>query len=469
MGRLRIDLSSLANAEEPSWDPSPLGPVCQTLGVSLRVSVIGIGYLGATHAAGMAELGHEVIGVEVRPEVVEVLNTGRAPIYEEGLDPLLARHTATGRLRFTTDYAEVADWADLHFLCLGTPQSPSGAADLSQLETAVDSLAPLLTRPTLVVGRSTVPVGTAPALERRLQAAAPAGTGVEIAWTPEFLQEGHAVDNTLHPDRLVFGVQSDEAMEVLRRCYAIPISELTPVVRCDLATAELIKAAANAFLSTKISFINAMAQMCQAAGGDVTLLADALGHDKRIGRDFLNAGLGFGGGCLPKDIRALAARAAELDVTVLSDFIGSVEAINENQRSEVADLAVEQLDGDVRGRKIAILGAAFKPGTDDTRNSPALTVATHLAEAGADVWVYDPKATVSGGNITQAATIQDAFRGAELVLHLTEWPEFRQLDPADVTDLAVNRVIIDGRLKLHRPTWTRAGWKVVQLGRAATL
>lgn len=433
------------------------------------MSVIGIGYLGATHAAGMAELGHDVIGVEVRPEVVERLNSGRSHIYEEGLEPLLARHTASGRLRFTTDYAEIADWADIHYLCLGTPQSPSGAADLSQLEHAVDSLAPLLTRPTLVVGRSTVPVGTAPALERRLRTASPAGDGVEIAWTPEFLQEGHALDNTLHPDRLVFGVQSDAALELLRRCYAIPISELTPVIRCDLATAELIKGAANAFLSTKISFINAMAQMCQAAGGDVTLLADALGHDKRIGRDFLNAGLGFGGGCLPKDIRALAARAAELDVTVLSDFIASVEAINENQRAEVADLAIDQLGGDVTGRKIAILGAAFKPGTDDTRNSPALTVANRLAEAGADVWVYDPKAVVSGDNITQAGSLVEAFTGAELVLHLTEWPEFRQLDPAEVADVVANKVIIDGRLRLHRPTWTRAGWKVVQLGRAATL
>ncbi|MFW6598735.1 UDP-glucose dehydrogenase family protein [Propionibacteriaceae bacterium Y2011] len=438
--------------------------------MTLRVSVIGTGYLGATHAAGMAEFGHEVIGLDIDPDRIATLNSGRSPIYEEGLEPLLVRHTASGRLRFTTDYADIADWADIHFLCLGTPQSESGAADLSQLHAAIDALAPLLTRPTLVVGKSTVPVGTAPALLERLRAAAPAGEGVELAWNPEFLREAYAVDDTLRPDRIVLGVQSPNgALDTLRRCYAIPISESVPVVTCDIATAELIKVAANAFLATKISFINAMSRMCQAAGGDVTVLADALGHDKRIGREFLNAGLGFGGGCLPKDIRALAASASDHGVDVLADFIGTVEGINDAQRHEVAELAVEQLDGNVTGRKIAILGAAFKPGTDDTRNSPALTVATYLAEAGADVWVYDPQAAVRGHNITQANSIEEAFDGAELVLHLTEWPEFRHLDPADVSDLVTNKVLIDGRLKLHRPTWTRAGWKVVQLGRAATL
>lgn len=437
--------------------------------MSLRISVIGTSYLGATHAAGMAELGHEVIGVDVAPEVVEILNQGRAHFFEDGLDPLLARHTASGRLRFTTDLSEVADWADIHFLCVGTPQGPEGAADLSQLHSAVDALAPLLTEPTLVVGRSTVPVGTAPALQERLRAAAPAGDGIEIAWTPEFLQEGHAVDNTLRPDRLVFGTQSEQASDLLHRCYAMAISEDTPVINCDLATAELIKTAANAFLSTKISFINAMAQMCQAAGGDVTLLADALGHDKRIGREFLNAGLGFGGGCLPKDIRALAARARELEVDVLSDFISSVEAINEQQRTEVAELAIEQLGGDVTGLRIGVLGAAFKPGTDDTRNSPALTVARQLAQAGAEVWVYDPQAIVPDNSIRRAESVREAVTDAALVLHLTEWPEFRQLDPAEVIDWVKQPLLIDGRLKLDRPRWTEAGWKIVQLGRAATL
>ena len=432
--------------------------------------MIGTGYLGSTHAAGMAEFGHKVVGLDVDPARIATLAAGRSPIYEVGLEPLLERHTRSGRLRFTTDYTVIADWADVHFLGLGTPSSADGSADLSQLHAAIDALAPLLTRPTLVVGKSTVPVGTAMALQERLRTLAPAGDGVELAWNPEFLREGFAVEDTLRPDRLVFGTQSPEALEILEQVYAIPLTEATPVVRCDLATAELIKTAANAFLATKISFINAMAQMCQAAGGDVTLLADALGYDTRIGREFLNAGLGFGGGCLPKDIRALAVRAEQLDVPVLAQLVEAVEAINDGQRSGLAELAIEQLGGDVTGVRIAVLGAAFKPGTDDTRNSPALTVADQLHAAGAEVVIYDPQAHLPArDNFTQVASVDEAVTGAEIVLHLTEWPEFRYLDPENLGQLAKNKIIIDGRLKLHAPTWRDAGWKVVQIGRAATL
>ena len=438
--------------------------------MTLRVSVIGTNYLGASHAAGMAEFGHSVIGLDIDADRVKTLNSGQSHIFETGLEPLLEKHTASGRLRFTTDYSDIADWADVHFLALGTPSAPSGAADLSQLNAAVDTLGPLLTKPTLVVGKSTVPVGTAAQLERRLRLASPAGDGVEVAWNPEFLREAHAVEDTLAPDRLVFGTHSAQALELLEEIYAIPLTEATPVVRCDIATAELIKVAANAFLATKISFINAMARMCQAAGGDVTLLADAMGYDKRIGREFLNAGLGFGGGCLPKDIAALAVRAEELDVEVLRDFIRSVEAINEGQRTEMAELAIDQLGGDAQGKRIAVLGAAFKPGTDDTRNSPALTVADYLHARGGDVRIYDPQARLSHRDgFTQVSTVEQAVRGAHVVLHLTEWPEFRQLDPERLGELVAAKIIIDGRLKLHAPTWLSAGWKVVQMGRAATL
>lgn len=443
--------------------------VCDDSPVPLNIAVIGTNYLGAAHAAGMAEFGHSVIGVDIDPARVAKLNRGQSTIFEEGLEPLLAKHTASGRLRFTTDHAEIADWADVHFVCVGTPQSESGAADLSQVWSVAEALGPLLTRPTLIAGKSTVPVGTAPKLAARLAELAPAGEGVEVMWNPEFLREAYAVADTLRPDRIVLGVASTTALATMRAVYAIPISENVPVVECDLATAELIKVAANAFLATKISFINAMAQMCQAAGGDVTKLADAIGYDKRIGREFLNAGLGFGGGCLPKDIRALAARARELGVDVLADFIGDVEAINQGQRAEVAELAVEQLGGDVRGLKIAVLGAAFKPGTDDTRNSPALTVAKMLVEVGADVHVYDPQAQVAAPGITQDDSIADCLAGAEIVLHLTEWPVFRQIDPAQLVQVVANPVVIDGRLKLDREWWTAAGWKVVQMGRAATL
>jgi UDPglucose 6-dehydrogenase len=438
--------------------------------VTLRVSVIGTNYLGATHAAGMAEFGHQVIGVDIDPDRVKTLNSGRSHIFEVGLEPLLEKNTSSGRLSFTTDYSQIADWADVHFLALGTPSGPGGGADLGQLHAAIDTLAPKLTKPTLVVGKSTVPVGTAPALQERIRRLAPAGDGVEVAWNPEFLREAFAVEDTLRPDRLVFGVQSEAALELLQRIYAIPLSENTPVITCDLATAELIKTAANAFLATKISFINAMARMCQAAGGDVTLLADAIGFDKRIGREFLNAGLGFGGGCLPKDIRALAVRADELGVSVLSGLIGSVEAINDGQRRDVAELAVEQAGGDVRGKRIAVLGAAFKPGTDDTRNSPALTVADHLHAQGADVRIYDPQARLPPREgFTQVASVDQAVHGADVVLHLTEWPEFRYLNPTHLAGLARTKIIIDGRLKLHAATWEQAGWKVVQIGRASTL
>ncbi|QDP98631.1 UDP-glucose/GDP-mannose dehydrogenase family protein [Microlunatus elymi] len=436
----------------------------------MRISVIGTGYLGTTHAAGMAEFGHEVIGVDVEPERVKLLNSGQAPMYEVNLDPLLERHTASGRLRFTTDYADIADWADVHFICVGTPQAPSGAADLAQINSVRDGLAPLLTKPTLIVNKSTVPVGTASALRQQIRALAPAGDAVDLAFNPEFLREGLAVEDTLRPDRIVLGIEDEVSLAILDQVYAIPFSEDTPRVITNFATAELIKNAANAFLATKISFINAMAQLCQATGGDVTQLADAIGYDKRIGRGMLNAGLGFGGGCIPKDIRALAYSADEHGVDVLSNLIESVEKINNGQRAEVTQLAVDQLGGSVDGKRVAVLGASFKPGTDDTRNSPALTVADQLHARGAEVIIFDPQAKLAPReNFTQVDTVEAAVRDADIVLHLTEWPEFRNLDPAALADLVKTKIIIDARLKLNPATWHVAGWKLVQLGRAATL
>ena len=438
--------------------------------MTLRISVIGTGYLGTTHAAGMAEFGHEVIGVDVEPERVKMLNSGQAPMYEVNLDPLLQRHTTSGRLRFTTDYADIADWADVHFICVGTPQSDSGAADLAQINSVRDSLAPLLTKPTLIVNKSTVPVGTAAALRQQMRELAPAGDAVDLAFNPEFLREGLAVEDTLRPDRIVLGIEDDRSLARLDQAYAIPFSEDTPRVITNFATAELIKNAANAFLATKISFINAMAQLCQATGGDVTQLADAIGYDKRIGRGMLNAGLGFGGGCIPKDIRALAYSADEHGVDVLSNLIDSVEKINNGQRAEVTELAVDQLGGSVDGKRIAVLGASFKPGTDDTRNSPALTVADQLHARGAEVIIFDPQAKLAPRqNFTQVDSVEAAVRDAALVLHLTEWPEFRNLDPAALAPLVRNKIIIDARLKLNPDPWHAAGWKLVQLGRAATL
>lgn len=438
--------------------------------MTLRISVIGTNYLGATHAAGMAEFGHQVIGVDLDDDRVKTLNAGQSPFYEPNLEPMLQRHTGSGRLRFTTDYADVANWADVHFLCVGTPESPSGAADLSQLWDVRDRLAPKLTEPTLIAGKSTVPVGTAPQLRQAFRDLAPAADQIDLVWNPEFLRESFAVQDTLRPDRIVLGVEDERSLEIMQQVYAIPLTEDIPIVETNFATAELIKNAANAFLATKISFINAMAQMCQATGGDVTQLADVLGYDSRIGREFLNAGLGFGGGCIPKDIRALASRADEVGVDVLSEMIGSIEKINDGQRAQVADLAVDQLGGDARGKRVAVLGAAFKPGTSDTRNSPSLTVAEHLHAAGAQVLIFDPQAQLpSRENFTQTDSVLEAVRDSDICLHLTEWPQFRYLDPAPLGEVARNRVIIDARLKLDPEPWRAAGWKVVQLGRASTL
>ncbi|MER7177918.1 UDP-glucose/GDP-mannose dehydrogenase family protein [Streptomyces hyaluromycini] len=433
--------------------------------MSARVTVIGTGYLGATHAACMAEIGHEVLGLDVDPDKVAALRSGRVPFYEPGLEELLAKHVATGRLRFTTSYEEVAEFGEVHFSCVGTPQSPGGnAADLRYVDAVIEHLAPLLAgRNALVVGKSTVPVGTA----ERLAAMLP--EDAELAWNPEFLREGFAVEDTLRPDRLVFGVRSTTAEARLRAVYAPVISNGTPVVVTDFPTAELVKTSANAFLATKISFINAMAEVCEAAGADVTLLAEALSHDTRIGGRFLRAGVGFGGGCLPKDIRAFTARAGELGVGRALAFLREVDDINMRRRSRVVDLAREAAGGGFLGRRIAVLGAAFKPDSDDIRDSPALNVAAQIQLQGGNVSVYDPKAMDNARKafptLAYATSAEDALSGADVVLHLTEWQEFRDLDPAVLRDKVARPYVIDGRNALDAGRWRAAGWTYRALGR----
>jgi UDPglucose 6-dehydrogenase len=436
----------------------------------MRISVIGCGYLGATHAAAMAELGHEVLGLEILPERRVALAEGRAPIYEPGLEELLARHVASGCLRFTDSYAEVAAWGDLHFLCVGTPQqSGSLGADVSQVEAAVAGLAPHLDRPTLVVGKSTVPVGTAARASARLAALAPAGEDALLAWSPEFLREGRAVEDSLHPDRLVLGVADGRAEKLLRDFYAPMIDAETPVVVTDLATAELTKVAANAFLATKISFINAMAEVCEATGADVVDLADALGHDARIGRRFLDAGIGFGGGCLPKDIRAFVHRAGELGVEDTMTFLRHVDDINQRQRERVVEIATGMLEGRLSTARIAVWGAAFKPDSDDVRDSPALWVAGQLHLRGARVRVHDPRAVETARaafpTLAYADSPVEACRDADLILHLTEWPEYRAITPDDLDGVVAAPRIFDGRNALDLATWRSAGWTARALGR----
>ncbi|NYG58573.1 UDPglucose 6-dehydrogenase [Nocardioides daedukensis] len=433
----------------------------------MRVSVIGTGYLGAVHAAGMAELGFETVGIDVDEAKVALLSEGKAPFFEPGLEPLLGKHIGEGgRLRFTTDFSAAAD-AEVHFLCIGTPQTPgSDAADLTYVESAVRALGEQLKgRTTLVAGKSTVPVGTAARLQEMLHEIA--GPGVELAWNPEFLREGFAVEDTLRPDRLVFGVASEAAETKLREVYAQTISTGTPVVVSDYATAELVKVSANAFLATKISFINAMSEVCDLAGGDVTVLADAIGFDERIGRKFLNAGIGFGGGCLPKDIRAFRARAIELGAGESFEFLGEIDKINLSRRAKVVSMA-EGLLGDLTGRKVAVFGASFKPKSDDVRDSPALDVARRMHEAGAEVRIYDPVAAVPGKRSRPELTFVDsaveAATDAELVLHLTEWPEFREIDAAELAKVVAAPNVIDARNCLDREAWKAAGWTYRGLG-----
>ena len=435
----------------------------------VKISVVGCGYLGAVHAACMAELGHDVVGVDVDQSKIDALSEGRAPFFEPGLPELLVKAVQSGRLRFTTDMSEVAD-ADVHFIAVGTPQKKGEyAADMTFVDSAVDGLIPHLTADSLVVGKSTVPVGTASRLAEKVAAGAP---GATLAWNPEFLREGFAVKDTLGPDRLVYGVESgargERAVATLDAVYQTALATGIPRIVTDFATAELVKVSANAFLATKISFINAMAEIAEATGADVTQLADAIGYDARIGRRFLNSGLGFGGGCLPKDIRAFRARGEELGLGSSLAFLGEVDAINLRRRDRMVDLTAETLGGSVEGKRIAVLGLAFKPDSDDVRDSPALDVAARLHAAGAIVLASDPEANATAGakhpELTFAATVAEAVENADAVLVLTEWREYRDLTPDDLATVS-GRVILDGRNCLDAELWRGAGWTYRSLGR----
>lgn len=431
------------------------------------LSVIGTGYLGTTFAACMSSLGFTVIGIDTDADKVRRLSTGDLPFYEPGLQEIVKTELATGRLIFTTDFSQVKD-ADVHFICVGTPQKEDGlAADLTYIYGAVAGITPFLKSGSLVVGKSTVPVGTAEALRAQLAISSPQA---DIAWNPEFTREGFAVEDSLRPDRIVIGVSNDRAEEILRQVYA-PLLEIgTPWIRADLPTTELVKMAANSFLATKISFINAMAEVCEAAGGDVTVLAHAIGYDPRIGNKFLKAGIGFGGGCIPKDIRAFIARAEELGATQALEFLRDIDSINLRARQRVIDVVRSTLSEDLTGFKIAVLGAAYKPDSDDVRDSPALDIAAQIHEAGASVSVHDPKAIENARKrfpaITYAQTVQECVSGSDLVLHLTEWREYRDLNPEDLLALVKTPRMIDGRNALDRDLWVAAGWKFHALGRA---
>lgn len=436
----------------------------------MRISVIGCGYLGAVHAAAMADLGHDVVAVDVDAAKVKALASGTPPFFEPGLPEILISSLASGRLRFTTEISDVAG-ASVHFIAVGTPQSlDSTAADLSYVHAALESLIPHLTDADVVVGKSTVPVGTAQRLTHTLLSA---GSAATLAWNPEFLREGFAVKDTLSPDRLVFGLGEGPgkplARAALHEVYAAAISAGTPVVETDLATAELVKTAANAFLATKISFINAMSEIAEATGANVTELADAIGYDARIGRKFLNAGVGFGGGCLPKDIRAFSARAQELGLGSSVAFLEEVDLINMRQRERVIQRVIADAGGDASTIRVAVLGLAFKPHSDDVRDSPALDVAQGLIQAGADVVAYDPQANAPAHKrfpqLKLADTLEQVLVGADIAVLVTEWPEFVSLDPRTAGDLMAHQRIVDARNVLDAELWRAAGFHYSSLGR----
>ena len=436
----------------------------------MRISVIGCGYLGAVHAASLAALGHSVVGIDVDAEKIAMLAAGRAPFFEPGLDAALGDALSSGRLSFTTDIT-AARGSAVHFLAVGTPQKRGeSAADLSFVDAAVESLLPHLAAGDVVAGKSTVPVGTAARVADRLDAA---GSGALVVWNPEFLREGYAVSDTIAPDRIVYGLPSGPAGELARRAlddvYAVALENGTPVVATDYATAELVKAAANAFLATKISFINAMAEIAEVTGADVTQLADALGYDQRIGRRFLNAGVGFGGGCLPKDIRAFTARAEELGRGESLAFLREVDSINLRRRSRLVELVTEAVGGSVFEKKVAVLGLAFKPDSDDVRDSPALDIAVQLKGLGAVVVATDPQAIESSRRLhpqlEYTSGIEDALAGADAVVLVTEWNAFRELDPVWARGLVATPLIIDGRNTLDQDRWRAAGWTYRGFGR----
>ena len=434
--------------------------------MTLKLSVIGTGYLGATHAACMASLGFDVIGFDIETSKIALLSKGKVPFYEPDLEDLLAEQIKSGRLTFTNNINELAN-ADVHFICVGTPQVKGGnAADLTYVDSALEAIAKIVKPGGLVVGKSTVPVGTATRLRNRLLELNPKA---DLAWNPEFLREGFAVEDTLRPNRLVVGVVNDLAEKILKEVYVSNLRENTPWVRADLPTAELVKVAANSFLATKISFINAMAEICEAAGGDVTVLAKAIGYDPRIGSRFLQAGIGFGGGCLPKDIRAFMARAEELGAKQAVEFLKEIDAINLRARQRIIELVRKDLSENLQGKKVAILGAAFKPDSDDVRDSPALDIAAQIQAAGAVVIVHDPKAIANAQKrfpaLKFAEDINSTLRDAEIVLHLTEWKIYREINPVEVKSLVKSAIMIDGRNALDRELWQSAGWKFRALGR----
>ena len=433
----------------------------------MKVTVIGLGYLGATHAVAMAKLGHEVLGIEPDERKLSALASGFLPFHEPGLDKALQEVIAHGSIQFANQHDHRTTEANLHFICVGTPQKVgSEAADTTYVFSAAKKLAKWISETAVVAGKSTVPVGTAQALQEEMSKVA--GFEVNLAWNPEFLREGTALEDSLSPDRIVIGTWNEHSAQVLREVYKAITDNGTPFLELDVPTAELVKVSANAFLATKISFINAMAEIAEVSGADAVALAKAIGYDERIGNKFLRTGIGFGGGCLPKDIRGFMARAEELGVGSAVDFLKDVDAINLRRRDRVVELAQAEL-GELANKKITMLGISFKPDSDDLRDSPALEISQRLVGLGAQVVVHDPVALdalkTRDASLETEANVFDALKDADLVILGTEWRDYKELDPKRVAELVKVRTVIDGRNVLDVAKWQGAGFRVLALGR----
>lgn len=434
----------------------------------MNVVIIGSGYVGLVSGACFAEFGTHVTCVDIDAAKIEALNKGIIPIYEPGLDALVEKNRRQGRLQFTTDYAGTIADADLVFIAVGTPtRRGDGHADLSYVYQAARDIAPHLTGYTVIVDKSTVPVGTARNVKRIIAETSP-GADFDVASNPEFLREGAAITDFMRPDRVVIGVESERAQEILQQLYR-PLNLIeTPILVTGLETAELIKYAANAFLATKVSFINEISMLCEKVGADVHAVAKGMGLDGRIGRKFLHPGPGFGGSCFPKDTRALVRIAQEHGVS--SRIVEAVIEVNEAQKARMIGKIRQALKGSESGKTIAVLGLTFKPETDDMRDAPSLAILPKLIENGAIIQAHDPRGTREARPLLPASVsyfddIYSAIAGADAVVLMTEWNVYRGLDLDQVRALMRGSVFVDLRNVYERDQMNRAGFEYYCVGR----
>lgn len=437
----------------------------------MRIAMIGTGYVGLVSAACFSQFGHEVICVDKDQKKIDILRDGQMPIYEPGLDQLVINNVSQGRLKFTTDIKRAIQDVDVVYIAVGTPsRRGDGFADLSYVFAAVEEVAALLERYTIIALKSTVPVGTAEKVRDTIKRVNPR-IDFDVVSNPEFLREGSAIEDFIRPDRIVIGTTSPKAAEMMRQLYAPLFINETPILETSLQSAELIKYAANAFLATKISFINEIANLCEATGANVQEVARGIGLDKRIGDKFLHAGPGYGGSCFPKDTRALIQSAKEAGVALR--IVDAVTTVNDDRKLHMADKIIAACGGDVKGKAIAILGVTFKPNTDDMREAPSLDIIPVLQQQGAKVSVFDPQAHLEARSMLQdinwASDAYDCAQGADCLVILTEWNEFRALDMSRIKQIVRVPLIVDLR-NIYKPKEMSAqGFDYFSIGRTPVM